>query len=69
MDSEERERREKLRNEWSRYTSRWAKMYEKEKAKRTAALGYDSEDEFQGMETVSDFEMVETMFSEVEEFA
>eukprot|EP01048_Picozoa_sp_COSAG05_P013888 COSAG05_NODE_1522_length_4642_cov_18.667841_2_plen_662_part_00 len=63
MDSEEREKRARLRAEWERYTSRWKKMYEKEKPLRTAALGYDSDEEFQGAETVESYETVEQIVS------
>jgi translation initiation factor 3 subunit B len=49
MDSEERERRDKMRA--------------KEKSLRTAALGYDSDEEFGGAETVESFETVEQVVS------
>jgi|EP01047_Picozoa_sp_COSAG01_P074125 translation initiation factor 3 subunit B len=63
MDSEERERRDKMRAEWERYTARWQKMLAKEKSLRTAALGYDSDEEFGGAETVESFETVEQVVS------
>ena len=66
MDSEERERRAKLRAEWERYTSRWQKMIVKEKSKRTAALGYDSDEEFAGEETVESYQTIEEVIDVVE---
>ena len=41
----------------------WQKMYEKEKPLRTAALGYDNDEEFQGAETVESFETIEQIIS------
>ena len=38
-------------------------MYEKEKPLRTAALGYDNDEEFQGAETVESFETIEQIIS------
>jgi translation initiation factor 3 subunit B len=68
LDSGERERREKLKEEWSRYTTRWTKMYAKEKDARTAAQGYDSDDEQATMsDTVQSFETVEEVVSVSEE--
>jgi hypothetical protein len=63
MDSAEKERRAKMRGEWVRYTSRWEKMYAKEKQMRTAAQGYDSDDEFAGVDVVESMETVEQVIS------
>ena len=67
MDSKEKERRAKMRAEWERYTSRWQKMYAKEKQMRTSAQGYDSDDEYGGVDVVESMEIVEKVIS-VEEF-
>ena len=63
MDSAEKERRAKMRAEWVRYTSRWEKMYAKEKQMRTAAQGYDSDDEFAGVDVVESMETVDQVIS------
>ena len=67
MDDKEKERRAKMRAEWARYTSRWQKMYAKEKQMRTSAQGYDSDDEYAGVDVVESMEVVEKVIS-VEEF-
>jgi len=63
MDSKEKERRAKMRAEWERYTSRWQKMYAKEKQMRTSAQGYDSDDEYAGVDVVESMEIVEKIIS------
>ena len=66
MDDAEKERRAKTRVEWERFTARWAKMYAREKEARTAAQGYDSDEEYAGIDVVESMETVEQVISVVE---
>ena len=66
MDDAEKERRAKTRVEWERFTARWAKMYAREKEARTAAQGYDSDEEYAGIDVVQSMETVEQVISVVE---
>ena len=45
LSGEEKERLDKLKGDWARYTEDWAKSRAKEKVKRTAAQGFDSDEE------------------------
>ena len=49
-----------------RFTARWAKMYAREKEARTAAQGYDSDEEYAGIDVVQSMETVEQVISVVE---
>jgi len=63
MDEEQKQKIAKARAEWSTITDEWTLRRSQEKAKRTAAQGYDSDEDEGQPEYETTYEMVEEVIS------